>query len=124
MVRLQAEYNSTTTDNNNLNNLLPAFNNKFSGWYAGATLRASASSNEFLKNLELGARLGGYTPPQFTVQTMPKTSPWLENDKTQTTVCLTYWFTWKVPLNIAYDVIKETDGATVKTFTTRLIYFF
>ncbi|MFI5149759.1 MAG: hypothetical protein ACHQRM_08505 [Bacteroidia bacterium] len=135
MVRVLAEYNSTTTsaynypwfaDSSKSNLLVPSFNNTFSGWFCGMTIRPAGLDNRILSNLELGARVGGYTPPSYM---NPGTgtalvSPWGENSKQQTTVCLTYWFTWKTPLNLAYDVIKETNGTNLTTLTARLLYFF
>ena len=140
MVRVLAEYNNTKTDNFNLYTdkadtalKIPAFNNQLSGWFCGATVRASGSHNTFLSNLELGARIGAYAPPKYLIpQTVPgvvpgtnlMVSPWGENPEQQTTICLTYWFTWKTPLNFAYDILKQKDGPTVTTYTTRFIYFF
>ncbi len=131
MVRVLAEYNSTTTQNYNYTwksdsttLLIPKFNNTLSGWFAGATIRAASSRNIFLSSLELGGRIGAYTPPKYEAASTPLISPWGENPETQTTVCLTYWFTWKTPLNIAYDVLKTKNGPTVTALTARLIYFF
>ena len=131
MVRVLAEYNSTTTQNYNYTwksdsttLLIPKFNNTLSGWFAGATIRAASSRNIFLSSLELGGRIGAYTPPKYEAASTPLISPWGENPETQTTVCLTYWFTGKTPLNIAYDVLKTKNGPTVTALTARLIYFF
>ena len=139
MVRVLAEYNSTMTqnkeypwysDSTKTTKLVPSFNNKLSGWFAGATVRLAGSDNAFLSNLELGGRIGAYTPPSYTAAvTTPvpfgvTTAPWGENPSTQTTVCLTYWFTWKTPFNLAYDVLKTTNGPTITTYTARFIYFF
>jgi hypothetical protein len=133
MVRVQAEYNSTTTDNRDYtfvdttsahSLIVPSFKNQLSGWFLGATLRASGAQSTFLSNLELGGRVGAYTPPTYTVASTPVISPWGENPETQTTVCLTYWFTWKTPLNLAYDVLKMTNGPTITSYTARFIYFF
>ncbi len=139
MVRVLAEYNQTTTQNYNYpfsttdssghkSLVIPAFDNRLSGWFAGATVRPSGVESKFLSNLELGCRVGGYTPPKYTdaalANASPAVSPWGENSRTQTTVCLTYWFTWKTPLNFAYDVLTQKDAPTIKTFYTRLIFFF
>ena len=137
MVRVQGEYNSTMTDNKkyfpnaftdstNTSLIVPDFDNKFSGWYAGATVRASGAESKFLSNLELGGRVGGYTAPKYTDAALAAfgESPWGENAKTQTTICLTYWFTWKTPLNFAYDMINETNRPSAKSYTARLIFFF
>ena len=131
MVRVLAEYNSTTTQNYNYTwkadsttLLIPKFNNTFSGWFVGATVRAASVRNTFLSSLELGGRIGAYTPPKYETTSTPLISPWGENPETQSTVCLTYWFTWKTPFNIAYDVLKTKNGPTVTVLTARLIYFF
>jgi len=134
MVRVLAEYNSTTTKNYDYpfsvtdttgtkSLIIPKFDNVLSGWFAGATIRASGSQSKFMSNLELGARVGSYTPPKYSDASLTD-APWGENAKTQTTICLTYWFTWKTPLNFAYDMLKETNRPTIKSYTARLIYFF
>lgn len=132
MVRVLAEYNNTTTQNYNYpwytdtakkNLLIPVFSNQLSGWFCGATVRLAGSTNTFLSNLELGGRLGAYTPPWYTVG--PNTiAPWGQTPVQQTTVCLTYWFTWKTPLNLAYDLLTPATGPAITSYTARLIYFF
>src|ERR1035437_1075470 len=127
MIRALAEYNSTTTKNYNYpwftdsthtSLVVPAFNNQFSGWFCGATIRLTGAPGKFLKNLELGGRIGGYTPPKYNGDaSTPLVSPWGENPEKQTTVCLTYWLTWKTPLNFAYDVLTTTDGPTITTYS-------
>jgi hypothetical protein len=133
MIRVLAEWNSTKTQNFNYPwyvdsaktiPVVPAFNNQLSGWFCGATVRASGSHNTFLSNLELGGRTSAYTPPKYIGATSNTPAPWGENAETQTTVCLTYWLTWKTPINVAYDVLKMTNGPTVTMYTARLIYFF
>ncbi len=132
MVRVLTEYNSTKTQNFNYpwysditktSLVVPSFNNQLSGWFCGATLRAAGSHNTFLSNLELGGRIGTYTPPTY-IGAGSISAPWGENPTQQTTVCLTYWFTWKTPFNLAYDVLTPTNGPTVTMYTARLIYFF
>gem|GEM_PF-775819 len=132
-LRVQAEYNSTTTKNSNYpwytdssktSLIVPSFNNQFSGWYLGATIRVSGSDNVFLSNLELGGRIGAYTPPKYTGASSITPNPWGENPGQQTTVCLTYWFTWKTPLNLVYDMLNSTNGPTLTTYSARFIYFF
>jgi len=132
LVRVQAEYNSTITQNktypwrstaDTTKLLVPAFNNQISGWFVGATLRLAGVKNTILSNFELGARVGGYTPPQYT--SLPSTpAVWGENAEQQTTVCLTYWFTWKTPLNFAYDMLSTKGSPAITTYTARFIYFF
>ncbi|MCB9287159.1 MAG: hypothetical protein H6560_07550 [Lewinellaceae bacterium] len=129
-LRVLAEYNYTTTDNFDYvftdsisTKALPGFKNEFSGWYAGVTVRPTGAQSGFLSNLELAGRIGAYAPPKYKNASLTD-APWGENAETQTTACLTYWFTWKTPLNFVYDVLKQTDGLTVKTVQARLIYFF
>jgi hypothetical protein len=132
MVRVLAEYNNTSTQNFNYpwfsdstkkNLLVPAFNNQLSGWFCGATVRLAGVNNRFVSNLELGGRIGAYTPPQYTVG--PNTiAPWGQTPIQQTTICLTYWFTWKTPFNLAYDVLTPSTGPAITSYTARLIYFF
>jgi hypothetical protein len=135
MIRVLAEWNQTTTNTNTFKypwfldsaktmSLIPSFNNQLSGWFCGATIRASGSHKTFLSNLELGGRIGAYTPPKYIGATSTTPAPWGENAEQQTTICLTYWFTWKTPLNLAYDVLKMTNGPTVTMYTARFIYFF
>ena len=123
MIRLQGqyEYSQTQLSNNIYSNpsdtsiLVPKYNDIISGWFAGATLRLSGSSSPFLSNLELGGRVGQLTPP--------KDAQWGGESTDQTTVCLTYWFTWKAPLSLAYD-IYNTSGVQYKVFTVRGMWFF
>jgi hypothetical protein len=124
MVRLQGQYEMTQTQSFKVNNnndlgdtvLVPGFNNQISGWYGGATLRLSGSESTFLSNLELGGRLGQLTPP--------KDAPWGGNPTNQTTICLTYWFTWKTPLNLAYDIYTQSGSPTQTAITVRGMWFF
>lgn len=123
MIRVQGQYEYTQTENFSLYTditqatlLFPQFNNQISGWYCGATLRASGSQSVFLSNLEIGGRLGTLTPP--------KNALWGGNQTSQATVCLTYWFTWKTPINIAYDVYTQSGNPNQNIITVRGMWFF
>ncbi len=134
MVRVQGQYENTVVQDFNqytkagdsTATAIPTFDNRTSGWYAGLTLRASGSSHTFLSNLELGGRLG-----QLTV---PKNNPWGTGNISQTTICLTYWVTWKTPINISYDIytpasIPQPNGPatnlpTLNSLTVRGMWFF
>jgi len=123
MVRLQGQYEHTQTDNFNLYTnsadtamLFKSFDNQISGWYLGLTLRPSGSQKQFISNLELGARIGALTPPADAL--------WGGNPMNQTTICLTYWFTWKTPLNIAYDIYTQSGSPNVSVFSVRGMWFF
>src|ERR1035437_7886388 len=102
MIRVLAEYNSTTTQNKDYPwfsdsaktmRVVPSFNNHYSGWFAGATIRLAGSNSTFLSNLELGGRIGAYTPPNYTVAAATPapfgttSAPWGEDASKQTTVC-------------------------------------
>jgi len=123
MVRVQGQYEYSQTDNYTVYTdatqttpLFPSFNNQISGWYAGITLRPSGSQKVWLSNLELGGRLGGLTPPANAM--------WGGQPTSQTTICLTYWFTWKTPLNIAYDIYTQSGSPNVSVFSVRGMWFF
>ena len=123
MIRVQGQYEYTKTDNFNLYTnsadtalLFPKFNNVQSGWYAGLTLRLSGASSPFLSNLELGGRLSQLT--------LPADALWGGKPMNQATVCLTYWFTWKTPLNISYDVYTQSGSPTQTAINVRGMWFF
>lgn len=112
MVRVQGQYEATAVRDITWSDST-AFENRTTGWYAGVTLRASGSHNTFLSNLELGGRIGALTEP--------KNNPWNYYNISQTTICLTYWLTWKTPINISYDMYTPTSamsGSTVNLPTT------
>ena len=124
MLRVLAEYNSTQTDKHLVysdpSSTTPLaysnFNNQLSGWFVGSTLRASGSENEYFSKLEFGARYGSYSPPNNA------NVAWGGDPINQTTFVLTYWFSWKTPLNIAYDIQRGAVNQDV--ITVRTIYFF
>ncbi len=123
MIRLQGQYEYTKTQDFNLYTnqsdtalLAPKFSNQLSGWCGGITFRLSGSQSIFLSNLELGSRLSQLT--------MPKDALWGRNPINQATVCLTYWFTWKTPLNIAYDIYTQSGSPTQTAITVRGMWFF
>ena len=122
MLRLLGEYNSTTVSNFNYSNVdalkyNPSFYNYLSGWYIGATIKASGANSALLRNLELGGRFSAYTPP--------KNAPWgSPSTLNQTTICLTYWLTWKTPVNFAWDSYSGGGIAAFSNYTFRTIFFF
>jgi hypothetical protein len=123
MVRVLAEYNNTQTQNFNLYTdktksilLVPQFNNILTGWFCGASLRATGIHNTVLSNFELGGRIGEYSPP--------KEALWGGSTLHQTTICLTYWFTWKTPLNLAYDMYTQSGSPSQSAWVVRSIFFF
>ena len=123
MVRLQGQYEYTQTQGFNLYTdasdtalLVPKFTNQLSGWYGGITFRLSGSESMFLSNLELGGRLSNLV--------MPKDALWGGNPINQTTICLTYWLTWKAPINIAYDIYTQSGSPTQTALTVRGMWFF
>lgn len=126
MVRLQGQYEMTQTQGYNLymnssdtsSVKVPSFNNVLSGWFAGITLRLSGSQSPFLSNLELGARMSQLTLPQDSL------CMWRQKPLNQTTVSLTYWFTWKLPLSIAYDIYSQEGAPNQSVVTVRGMWFF
>jgi len=122
MVRLQGQYEYTQTKSFSLDSTattpyVASFKNQMSGWYAGITLRLSGSDSRFLSNLEMGGRLGQLTYPKDAL--WGAANPW-----NQTTVCLTYWYTWKTPINIAYDIISQSGSPTQASIVVRGMWFF
>lgn len=124
MIRIQGQYEMNQTQSFSLKApgsdsvIVPSFTNQTTGWYGGLTLRLSGSQNKFLSNLELAGRMGQLTVPQ-DVNCM-----WTQKPINQTTVCLTYWFTWKTPINIAYDIYTQSGSPTQSTVTVRGMWFF
>ncbi|HVA97881.1 MAG TPA: hypothetical protein VNG53_03220 [Bacteroidia bacterium] len=123
MVRVIGQYENTQTQNYNLYTnetkttlLVPSFNNQLSGWYAGMTFRASGSQSIFLSNLELGGRLGSLSLPNDAI--------WGGKPINQTTLCLTYWLTWKAPINIAYDIYTQAGSPNQNVITVRGMWYF
>jgi hypothetical protein len=122
MVRLIAEYNTIKVSNydypwiTDSTGTIKPFNNMQNGWFAGMTFRATGSSNNFIKNLELAGRLGAYTPP--------KDAPWGGQPTNQTTVTLTYWLSWDIPLSFEYDILTQSGSPTQQIFSTILFFRF
>src|ERR1035437_1714538 len=123
MVRVLGEYNSVRVTNyhyswqvtDSTSIVLPDFNNKQNGWFAGMTLRATGSQSHFLSNLEFAGRLGAYNPP--------KDALWGGAQTTQTTFTITYYLTWAIPLSFEYDALTQ-NGVTQKIFSTVLFFRF
>jgi hypothetical protein len=122
MVRVIAEYDMVKISNyqyytadTTLGNL-NSFNNKQNGWFAGMTLRLPGTESNFIKNLELAGRLGEYNPPT--------NAPWGGAKTNQTTVTMTYWLTWAIPLSFEYDVITAAGSPSVQFFSTVLFFRF
>lgn len=124
MIRAQGQYEYSQTQGYNLYTnasdtslLVPKFTNQMSGWFGGVTFRLSGSSNTFISNLELAGRFGQLTLPQGAA--------WgAAHPENQTTICLTYWLTWKTPLNLAYDIYTQSGAPTQTVFTVRGMWFF
>ena len=121
MVRVIGEYDMVKVTNYDYPNMdtttngFYSFNNKQNGWFAGLTLRLPGSESNFIKNLELAGRLGAYNPP--------KDAPWGGDPTNQTTVTLTYWLTWAIPLSFEYDVLT-TSSVKTQYFSTVLFFRF
>ncbi len=122
LIRLIAEYNTVKISNydyswlqDSTSNVVTAFNNQQNGWFAGLTLRLPSSESNFVKNLELAGRLGAYNPP--------KDAPWGGAATNQTTITLTYWLTWAIPLSFEYDVLT-TNSVKTQFFSTVAFFRF
>ena len=121
MVRVIAEYDKIQVGNANyynpdtsLKNHSYTFTNAQNGWFAGATLRAAGSRRSFLKNLELGGRLGAYTPPTGAL--------WGSTPISQTTVSLTEYVKWDIPVTLEYDILTQS-GAPKQNILSAIIFY-
>jgi len=92
------------------------YNNKYDGWFYGMTVRAAGSKNKWIKNFELAARIGALNPPSD--------APWGGSSINQTTVTLTYYLNWDIPLSFEYDVLTQNGAPTQKIFSTVLFFRF
>ncbi len=121
MVRVIGEYDKIQVGNANyynpdtsLKNHVYTFSNQQNGWFAGATLRAAGSRRQFLKNLELGGRVGEYTPPTGAL--------WGSTPINQTTVALTEYVKWDIPVTLEYDILTQS-GAPKQNILSAIIFF-
>jgi len=123
MVRVIAEYDMIEASNANYT--IPSstgtdssytYKNKQNGWFSGATLRATGSKNNFIKNMEIAGRLGAYNPPQNAL--------WGGNQTTQTTFCVTEYLKWDLPLSLEYDVLKQAGSPDTKIFSAIAFFRF
>ena len=121
MVRVIAEYDKIQVGNANyfnpdtsVKNHIYTFTNQQNGWFAGATLRASGSKKQFIKNLELGGRLSEYTPPAGAL--------WGTTPIKQTTMTLTEYLKWDIPLSLEYDILTQS-GSPTQNILSAIIFF-
>lgn len=122
MVRLMGQYEETNTDRatytvtdtSGINNY--TFNNKGNSWYVACTLRPSGSSNDFVHDLEIGARYAQYDPP--------KNALWGGDPSKQLTLDLTYWFTWSSQINFGYNIQTDAGEKVNNEFIIRTLYKF
>jgi len=119
LIRIMGQYENTKTQNANYfqesTSTFYTFNNEGNTWYMAGTLRPSGSGNKFISNLELGVRYTKYTPPIDAV--------WGGDPANQTSLDLTYWFTWDNPINLTYDIINE-GGQKNSAIVIRAIHRF
>ncbi|NNM94729.1 MAG: hypothetical protein HKL88_04600 [Bacteroidia bacterium] len=126
MIRVQGQYEMDQIQKYNLytnsadTSILPGsgFNNTTNGWFLGMTFRLSGASSNFLSNLELGIRESQLTLPQDA------NCLWGQKPLNQTSIALTYWFTWKAPLSIGYDIYNQQGTPRMTAVTIRGMWFF
>jgi hypothetical protein len=120
-VRVIAEYNNIRTGSANY--LDPStheaysFTNKEDGWFGGMTLRASGSKKWLVKNLEIAGRLGAYNPPKTGAL-------WAANPTHQTTLCITEYLRWDIPISFEYDILTQAGSPTQKILSTIIFFRF
>lgn len=121
MVRLIGEYNSIQTGSANYmdpeTRQMYTFKNQENGWFGGMTLRATGSKTWLIKNLEIAGRLGAYNPPTSGAL-------WGGTRTNQTTLCLTEYIRWDIPISFEYDIITQDGSPTQKVFSTIVFFRF
>ena len=122
LVRLMGQYEVTNTSNatykvtDNTGTSDYTFNNKGNSWYLAGTLRPTGSSNDFIHDLEIGARYAQYDPP--------KNALWGGDPSRQLTLDLTYWFTWSSQVNFGYNIQTDAGTRLNNEFIIRTLYKF
>ncbi len=100
------------------------FNNNYNGWFYGMTIRDAGSNKIFLRRLELAARIGAMNPPSGAPWGGNPFIPGNNNTIDQTTITLTYWINWDIPLNLEYDILTQNGASNRNIFTTTIFYRF
>jgi len=122
MLRLMGQYEETNTGNStysvtdNTGTSDYTFNNKGNSWYIAGTLRPTGSANDFVHDLEIGARYAQYDPP--------KNALWGGDPSKQLTLDLTYWLTWSSQVNFGYNIQKDAGTRLNNEFIIRTLYKF
>jgi hypothetical protein len=134
MFRAIAEYNQIQVQNVNYtlidtvaHSRTPyTFNNLQTGWFAGITLRDIGAEKTFIKNLELAGRIGAYNAPTQNTSNgpTPNGALWGAPTLNQSTLTLTYWLTWCIPINLEYDVLTQNGSPTQRIFSTIVFFRF
>ncbi len=122
MIRFMGQYEETKTGNATYTVTTDTgtrdytFNNKGNSWYLAGTLRPTGSGNNFVRNVELGARYAQYAPP--------KNALWGGDPSKQLTLDLTYWFTWSSQINFGYNIQTDAGTKLNNEFIIRTLYKF
>ncbi len=123
MIRLMGQYEETKTGNATytVKDATGAtsdytFKNKGNSWYLAGTIRPTGSANDFVHDLELGARYAQYDPP--------KNALWGGDPSKQFTLDLTYWFTWSSQINFGYNIQTDAGTKLNNEFIIRTLYKF
>lgn len=122
MIRLMGQYEETSTGDatykftSDTGTVNYNFKNKGNSWYLAGTLRPTGSSNNFLHDLEIGARYAQYDPP--------KNALWGGDHSKQLTLDLTYWFTWSSQINLGYNIQTDAGTKLDNEFIIRTLYKF
>jgi hypothetical protein len=125
MVRLIGEYDYINTSKTNYP--LPAsldstktktgtytFTNTQNGWFAGITLKWAGARSIMVRNFEVGGRLSQYNPPADAL--------WGGKPTNQTTLSLTYWVNWDIPLTVEYDHLAQS-GQPTQDITSLIVFY-
>lgn len=122
MIRLMGQYEETKTGNatyaltDTAGTTDYSFNNKGNSWYLAGTIRPTGSANDFVHDLELGARYAQYDPP--------KNALWGGEPSKQFTLSLNYWFTWSSQMSLGYNIQTDAGTRLNNEFIIRTLYKF
>jgi len=88
-----------------------SFTNSSVAYYAQLAYRPAMLENEILKNVELVGRYSVYNTPQSSL--------WYSN-KSQITIGLNYWLTWRTVIKADYQMTTVDNGMSGMTSSSSM----
>ncbi len=106
---IKAQYNGANVDKANYSDASDStgatsytFDNTSNAWFAQFAYRPTMATNKVIKNLEIAAR--------YSSIKLPEKSLWAD-EKTQWTIGLDYWLSWRTVFKLAYSM-EKTPGVS------------